>query len=345
MTDEKPAAYSGPTRVLSGIQASGALHLGNYLGALKRFVELQDKGEPCFLFVADLHAITVWQDPALLAAQTREIAAAYLASGLDPKRSTIFPQSAVHAHAELAWIFNCTARLGWLDRMTQFKEKSGQHKERASVGLYTYPVLQAADILVYKATHVPVGEDQKQHLELTRDIAQKFNNDYGAEGFFPLPEPVIQGPATRVMSLRDGSAKMSKSDPSDNSRINLLDTPDQIAGKIRKAKTDAEPLPDTLEALKARPEADNLVGVFAALTDRSKAEVLADYAGQGFGTFKPALADAAVEALRPVTDAMRRLMADPAEIDAVLKDGAGRAAAVADPVVAETKKLVGFWRG
>ena len=343
MTDQKPAAYDGPTRVLSGIQASGALHLGNYLGALKRFVQLQDQGEPCFLFVADLHAITVWQDPAVLTAQTREIAAAYLAAGLDPKRSTIFPQSAVPAHVELAWIFNCVARLGWLDRMTQFKEKSGQHKERASVGLYTYPVLQAADILVYKATHVPVGEDQKQHLELTRDIAQKFNTDFGAQGFFPLPEPVIQGPATRVMSLRDGSAKMSKSDPSDNSRINLLDTADQIASKIRKAKTDPEPLPDNLDELKGRPEADNLVGVFAALTDRTKAQVLADYAGQGFGAFKPALADAAVAALAPVTDAMRRLMADPAEIDRVLKDGAERARAVADPIVAETKALVGFW--
>jgi len=343
MTDPKPALYSGPTRVLSGIQASGALHLGNYLGALKRFVQLQEAGEPCFLFVADLHAITVWQDPAVLTAQTREIAAAYLAAGLDPARSTIFPQSAVPAHVELAWIFNCVARLGWLDRMTQFKEKSGQHKERASIGLYTYPVLQAADILVYKATHVPVGEDQKQHLELTRDIAQKFNTDYAAPGFFPLPEPVIQGPATRVMSLRDGSAKMSKSDPSDNSRINLLDTPDQIASKIRKAKTDPEPLPETLDELKGRAEADNLVGVFAALTDRTKAQVLAEYAGQGFGAFKPALADAAVAALAPVTDAMRRLMADPAEIDRVLKDGAERAKAVAAPIVAETKKLVGFW--
>src|SRR5689334_2110317 len=216
MTDQPPAPYTGPQRVLSGIQASGSLHLGNYLGALKRFVALQNE-MPCLLFVADLHAITVWQEPAVLAAQTREIAAAYLASGLDPKRSIIFPQSAVPAHVELAWIFNCVARLGWLDRMTQFKEKSGAHKERSSVGLYTYPVLQAADILVYKATHVPVGEDQKQHLELTRDIAQKFNNDYEAPGFFPLPDPVIQGPATRIMSLRDGSAKMSKSDESDYS--------------------------------------------------------------------------------------------------------------------------------
>ncbi|MDO1559054.1 tryptophan--tRNA ligase [Brevundimonas sp. 2R-24] len=331
---------------LSGIQASGSLHLGNYLGALKRFVAGQHD-QPTFVFVADLHAITVWQDPALLAAQTREIAAAYLAAGLDPKSAAIFPQSAVRAHTELAWIFNCVARLGWLDRMTQFKEKSGKHKERASVGLYTYPVLQAADILLYRATHVPVGADQKQHLELTRDVAAKFNNDYGAPAgqpdFFPLPEPVIQGPATRVMSLRDGLAKMSKSDPSDLSRINLLDDADAIAAKIRKAKTDPEPLPDTLEALEARPEAKNLVAIYAALADRSEADVLAEYAGQGFGAFKPALAEVAVHALGPVTAEMRRLMNDPAEIDRVLKDGAQRAAAVAEPVLAETRRLVGFW--
>jgi tryptophanyl-tRNA synthetase len=341
MTDQPPARYEGPQRVLSGIQASGSLHLGNYLGALKRFVALQET-MPCFLFVADLHAITVWQEPAVLAAQTREIAAAYLASGLDPKRSAIFPQSAVPAHVELAWIFNCVARLGWLDRMTQFKEKSGAHKERSSVGLYTYPVLQAADILVYKATHVPVGEDQKQHLELTRDIAQKFNNDYEAPGFFPLTEPVIQGPATRIMSLRDGQSKMSKSDPSDNSRINLLDDADAIATKIRKAKTDPEPLPDDLEALKARPEADNLVSIYAALADRTKGEVLAEFAGQGFGAFKPRLADLAVAQLAPVTDAMRRYMADPAEIDRVLKAGTEQARAIADPVVEETRRIVGF---
>jgi tryptophanyl-tRNA synthetase len=341
MTDQAPTPYAGPKRILSGIQASGFLHLGNYLGALKRFNALQSEAET-FLFVADMHAITVWQEPAKLAAQTREIAAAYLASGLDPAKAAIFPQSAVPAHAELAWIFNCTARLGWLDRMTQFKEKTGSHKERASVGLYTYPVLQAADILVYKATHVPVGEDQKQHLELTRDIAQKFNNDFDAAGFFPLPEPVIQGPATRVMSLRDGSAKMSKSDPSDNSRINLMDEADVIASKIKKAKTDPEPLPETLEALKARPEADNLVGVYAALADSTKAEVLAEFAGQGFGAFKPRLADLAVAVLEPVGDAMRRLMADPAEIDRVLKAGAEKARAVADPIVEETKRKVGF---
>lgn len=342
MTDATPE-YAGPRRILSGIQASGALHLGNYLGALKRFVALQDAA-PTFVFVADLHAITVWQDPAVLTAQTREIAAAYIASGLDPARSTIFPQSAVRAHSELAWILNCVARLGWLDRMTQFKEKSGKHKERASVGLYTYPVLQAADILLYKATEVPVGEDQKQHLELTRDIAAKFNTDFGVPGFFPLPEPVIQGPATRVMSLRDGSAKMSKSDPSDQSRINLTDDADTIAAKIRKAKTDPEPLPETVDGLADRPEARNLVAIFAALSDQTREQVIAQYGGQGFGAFKPALAELAVSAMAPVTTEMRRLMDDPAEIDRVLRDGAERAAAIADPVVDEVKRIVGFWR-
>ncbi len=348
MTDHTPApsvpAYGGPRRILSGIQASGALHLGNYLGALKRFVDLQDQGAPLFVFVADMHAITVWQDPDKLTAQTREIAAAYLASGLDPKTAAIFPQSAVRAHAELAWILNCVARLGWLDRMTQFKEKSGKHKERASVGLYTYPVLQAADILLYKATEVPVGEDQKQHLELTRDIAAKFNTDFGVADFFPLPEPLIQGPATRVMSLRDGTAKMSKSDPSDNSRINLTDDADAIAAKIRKAKTDPEPLPETVEGLEGRPEARNLVAIYAALAGLTREAVIAQFGGQGFGAFKPALADLAVASLAPVTAEMRRLMDDPAEIDRVLKDGAERAAAVADPVVDEVKRIVGFWR-
>jgi tryptophanyl-tRNA synthetase len=299
----------------------------------------------CFLFVADQHAITVWQDPAKLAAQTREIAAAYLASGLNPKKATIFPQSAVRAHVELAWIFNCVARLGWLDRMTQFKEKSGKHKERSSIGLYTYPVLQAADILAYKATHVPVGEDQKQHLELTRDIAGKFNNDFDAPGFFPLIEPLIAGPGARVMSLRDGGAKMSKSDPSDYSRINLLDDADAIAQKIKKARTDPEPLPESLEALAERPEADNLVGIYAALAGQTKAEVLAQYAGQGFGqAFKPALVDIAVQAFAPISGEMRRLMAEPGEIDRVLHEGAERARAVADPIVEETRRLVGFWR-
>ena len=329
-------------RVLSGVQPTGALHLGNYLGALVKFVRLQAAAE-CFYFLADLHAITVWQDPDKLTDQMREVAAAFIASGVDPNRAAIFPQSAVPEHAELAWIFNCVARLGWLDRMTQFKEKSGQHKERSSIGLYTYPVLQAADILVYKATHVPVGEDQKQHLELTRDIAQKFNNDFGAQGFFPLTEPVIEGPGARVMSLRDGSAKMSKSDPSDNSRINLLDTADQISQKIRKAKTDPEPLPDTLEALKLRPEADNLVGIYAALSGATKAEVLTQYAGQGFGAFKPALAELTVAKISPIGEEMRRLLADPAEIDRVLLAGVEKARAVAGPVVTDVKRLVGFW--
>jgi tryptophanyl-tRNA synthetase len=341
MTDDAPIAYAGPTRVLSGIQASGALHLGNYLGALKKFVDMQDRRP--FVFVADLHAITVWQDPKKLADQTREIAAAYLACGLDPKVATIFPQSAVVEHAELAWIFNCVARLGWLDRMTQFKEKAGKHRERESVGLYTYPVLQAADILLYKATHVPVGEDQKQHLELTRDIAAKFNHDFGVPGFFPLPDPLIEGPGARVMSLRDGTSKMSKSDASDYSRINLTDDADTILQKVKKAKTDPEPLPDNLEALKARPEADNLVTIYAALAGETKEAVLGRFAGQGFGAFKPALAEVAVAALSPITGELRRLLADPAEVDRVLADGAERAREIAAPVLAEVKAIVGFW--
>lgn len=344
MTDQPPAPYAGPQRVLSGVQPSGNLHLGNYLGALVKFARLQHEIET-LIFVADLHAITVWQDPAKLKDQVREIAAAYLATGLDPKVATIFAQSAVPAHAELAWVFNCVARLGWLDRMTQFKEKAGKHKERESVGLYTYPVLQAADILVYKATHVPVGEDQKQHLELTRDIAQKFNNDFSAPGFFPLPEPVTQGPGARVMSLRDGSAKMSKSDPSDYSRINLTDDADAIAQKVRKARTDPEPLPETAEGLEARPEARNLVGIYAALAGVTEAQVLAEFAGQGFGAFKPKLADLAVEKLGPIGGEMRRLLADPAEIDRVLAAGAERANAIARPILADVKKLVGYWAG
>ena len=344
MTDTT-TAYAGPPRVLSGVQPSGALHLGNYLGALKKFVGLQDQME-CFIFVADLHAITAWQDPAELAGQTREIAAAYLASGLDPKRATIFPQSAVPAHLELAWIFNCVARIGWLDRMTQFKDKAGKHKERESIGLYTYPVLQAADILIYKATHVPVGEDQKQHLELARDIAAKFNHDFDAPGFFPLIEPVIEGPGARVMSLRDGQAKMSKSDPSDNSRINLLDDADAIVQKVRKAKTDAEPLPETVEGLAGRPEADNLVGMFGALAGLTKTQVLEQFGGQGFGQgFKSALAELAAQTVGPIGTEMRRLLGDPAELDRILADGALRARAVAEPTVAETKKIVGFWPG
>ena len=346
MTDLNTAAstpaYAGPQRTLSGVQPSGALHLGNYLGALLKFAKLQHQ-TPTFIFVADLHAITVWQEPAKLAAQTREIAAAYLAAGLDPSKAAIFPQSAVPEHTELAWIFNCVARLGWLDRMTQFKEKSGKHKERSSVGLYTYPVLQAADILVYKATQVPVGDDQKQHLELTRDVAGKFNHDFDAPGVFPLPEPLIQGPGARVMSLRDGSAKMSKSDESDYSRINLTDDADAIAQKIRKARTDAEPLPDNLEDLKLRPEADNLVGIFAALAERTKEDVLGEFAGKGFGAFKPALVEVAVETLGPVTQRMNDYLTDPHEIDSILATGAARARAIARPTVDEVRKLVGFW--
>jgi tryptophanyl-tRNA synthetase len=344
MTEQPPLAYGGPQRVLSGVQPSGALHLGNYLGAIKQFADIQHRMQ-CLFCVVDLHAITSWQDPALLTEQTRSIAAAYLAAGVDPKIATIFPQSAVPAHAELAWILQCVARLGWLDRMTQFKEKSGKHKERASVGLYTYPVLQAADILVYKATHVPVGEDQRQHLELSRDIAQKFNHDFDAPRFFPLPEALVEGPGARVMSLRDGRVKMAKSDASDQSRINLDDSPDVIAAKIRKARTDPAPLPDAVEALERRPEADNLVGLYAALSGRSKAEVLAEYAGQGFGqSFKPALTELVIEALRPVASGMRALAADPAHVDHVLAVGAEKARTLAAPVIAEVKELVGFWR-
>ena len=347
MTDTTaPAAvFAGPPRVLSGVQPSGALHLGNYLGAIAKFVKLQHQMQ-CFYCVVDLHAITAWQDPAQLAAQTREIAAAYLASGVDPQKAVIFPQSAVAAHAELGWIFQCVARLGWLDRMTQFKDKAGKHKERESVGLYTYPVLQAADILLYKATHVPVGDDQRQHLELTRDIAAKFNHDFAAPGFFPLPEALTEGPGARVMSLRDGKAKMSKSDPSDYSRINLLDDADTIVQKVRKARTDTEPLPELVEGLEGRPEADNLVGLFGALAGLTKAQVLTRYAGQGFGqSFKPDLADLMAQTVSPIGAEMRRLLGDPAELDRILADGALRARAVAEPTVAETKKIVGFWPG
>jgi tryptophanyl-tRNA synthetase len=346
MTEQKSAAYAGPKRVLSGVQPSGDLHLGNYLGALVKFVALQDEMQ-CLYCVVDLHAITQWQEPARLTAQTREIAAAYLAAGVDPKKAIIFPQSAVSAHSELAWIFQCVARVGWLDRMTQFKDKGGQHKERVSVGLYTYPVLQAADILIYKATHVPVGQDQMQHLELTRDIAAKFNHDFEAPGFFPLTQPVLEGAgAGLIMSLRDGRVKMSKSDPSDQSRINLTDDADAIAAKVRKARTDPAPLPETPAELKDRPEADNLVGIFAALTGQSKAEVLKTFGGQGFGqNFKPALTEMLVARLAPVSAQMRGYLADPAQIDAILAEGAEQARAIADPILAETKRIVGFWPG
>ncbi len=328
-------------RVFSGAQPSGNLTLGNYLGALRRWVAMQDEGMETIFCVVDLHAITVWQDPEKLTRAIREAAAAYLACGVDPDRSILFNQSRVAAHAQLAWIFNCVARLGWLNRMTQFKDKAGKDREKASVGLYAYPALMAADILAYHATHVPVGEDQKQHVELTRDIAAKFNHDYGTD-FFPLPEPIIEGAATRVMSLRDGSRKMSKSDPSDMSRINLTDDADTISQKIRKARTDPDPLPATIEELAGRPEALNLINIYAALAEKSPAEVVTEFAGQPFATFKPALADVAVAHLSPITRRMSRLMADPAEIDRILARGAERAAEITDPILARTHEIVGL---
>ncbi|WP_417449061.1 tryptophan--tRNA ligase [Kordiimonas sp.] len=329
-------------RVFSGAQPSGNMHLGNYLGAFRNWVKLQDNFE-CIYCVVDMHAITVWQDPAALRAQVREAAAAYIASGVDPEKSILFNQSRVPGHAELAWIFNCVARIGWLNRMTQFKDKAGKNREKASAGLYVYPNLMAADILLYKATHVPVGEDQKQHLELTRDIAQKFNNDYSVE-LFPVVEPVIQGEGTRVMSLRDGSSKMSKSDPSEYSRINLNDDADTIAQKIRKAKTDAELLPAKAEQLVCRAEAQNLVGIYAALMDMSRDEVCAQYEGKGFGDFKKALTDVAVAKLAPITGEMARLQKDEAYIDSVLHSGAERATAIAEPILSEVKDAIGFLR-
>lgn len=327
-------------RIFSGVQPTGNLHLGNYLGAIRNFVGLQNDYE-CIYCVVDLHAITVWQDPKELVGNTREVTAAFLAAGIDPKGSIIFNQSQVSAHAQLAWIFNCISRLGWLNRMTQFKEKAGKHRENASVGLYAYPNLMAADIMAYRATHVPVGEDQKQHLELTRDIAQKFNNDFGVE-LFPIVEPLIFGEATRVMSLRDGSKKMSKSDPSDQSRITFTDTADEISKKIRRAKTDPEELPSETEGLKERPEASNLVGIFAALSNQTSADVLQEFGGRGFGDFKPALAELAIEKLAPISDEMRKLMADPGHIDAVLADGAERARAIAEPILSEVHEIVGL---
>jgi tryptophanyl-tRNA synthetase len=339
------------TRVFSGVQPTGNLHLGNYLGAITRFVALQSEHD-CLYCVVDLHAITVFQDPDELKRNTREVTAAFIAAGIDPKRHIIFNQSQVSGHAELAWIFNCVARIGWLNRMTQFKEKAGKDRENASAGLYVYPNLMAADILLYHATHVPVGEDQKQHLELARDIAQKFNNDFAKTiaragydgGFFPLPEPLIAGPATRVMSLRDGSRKMSKSEESDMTRINLTDDADLIAKKIRKAKTDPEPLPSDVKGLETRPEADNLVGIYAALADTSKEAVLRDYGDASFSKFKDALAELATTRLTPIGSEMKRLMADPVEIDRILDDGAKRAHAIADPILAMTKDIVGFIR-
>ncbi|MGB7322940.1 MAG: tryptophan--tRNA ligase, partial [Albidovulum sp.] len=317
--------------------------LGNYLGAVKRFVEMQNNGVETLYCIVDLHAITTWQDPAKLRHATRELAAGYIASGLDPKRSILFNQSQVPGHAQLAWIFNCVARVGWMNRMTQFKDKAGKHAENASLGLYAYPSLMAADILLYHATHVPVGEDQKQHLELTRDIAAKFNHDFGVE-FFPITEPVIEGAATRVMSLRDGSKKMSKSDPSDASRINLTDDADTIAQKFRKARTDAEPLPESIDGLNDRPEAKNLVNIYAALAEITPQAVVTQYAGQGFGAFKPALADLAVAKLGPIADEMKRLMSDTAEIDRILGDGAERADAIAQPILNQVYDITGMIR-
>jgi len=336
-------------RVFSGVQPTGNLHLGNYLGAIKRFVDLQMKYE-CIFCVVDLHAITVWQEPEELTKNTREVTAAFIACGIDPKKHIVFNQSQVAEHAELAWIFNCVARMGWLNRMTQFKEKAGKDKENASVGLYAYPNLMAADILVYRATHVPVGEDQKQHLELARDIAQKFNNDFAAqitklgleEPFFPLTQPLISGPATRVMSLRDGTKKMSKSDVSDYSRINLTDSADEIAQKIRKARTDPEPLPTTEAALEKRPEADNLVGIYAALADRTRAEVLKEFGDAQFSRFKDALTELSVAKLGPIGVEMKRLVQDPRHIDAILADGSARAQKLAAKTMKHVKDIVGF---
>ncbi len=331
-------------RVFSGIQPSGGLTLGNYLGALKRFVELQDKGIESIYCIVDLHAITVWQEPDKLRHATRELAAAYLACGIDPEKSILFNQSRVPGHAQLGWIFNCVARMGWLNRMTQFKDKAGKNRENASVGLFSYPTLMAADILLYHATHVPVGEDQKQHLELTRDIAAKFNHDYKVD-FFPITEPVIEGPATRVMSLRDGTKKMSKSDPSDMSRINLTDDADTIAQKIRKARTDPDPLPSDVEGLEGRAEAANLVNIYAALSDSTPEAVLREVGGMQFSQFKPKLAELAVEKLSPISAEMARLMQDKAEIDRLLARGAERARAIADPILRRTYEIIGMVGG
>ncbi|MFY9239863.1 MAG: tryptophan--tRNA ligase [Roseovarius sp.] len=329
------------TRVFSGIQPSGDLHLGNYLGAIKRFVQTQESGTQSLYCMVDLHAITVWQDPENLRRATRELCAGFIASGLDPEKSILFNQSQVAEHAQLGWVLSCVARMGWMKRMTQFKDKAGKNAENASLGLFGYPALMAADILIYHATHVPVGEDQKQHLELTRDIAAKFNHDYGVD-FFPMTEPVIEGAATRVMSLRDGSKKMSKSDPSDMSRINMTDDADTIAKKIRKAKTDAEPLPSDLDGLEGRPEARNLVNIYAGLADMSAEDVMRDMGGRAFSEFKPALADLAVDKMAPISEEMSRLMQDTGEIDAILARGAADARAIAAPILKRTYEIVGM---
>ena len=343
-TSSKPSSKpQSKQRVFSGVQPSGDLTLGNYLGAIRNWVDLQNTHETIFC-VVDLHAITVWQDPETLRRSTREVAAGMIASGIDPKKSIIFNQSQVPAHAELAWIFNCVARMGWLNRMTQFKEKAGKHKERASVGLYVYPDLMAADILAYKATHVPVGDDQKQHLELTRDIAQKFNSDYKV-GYFPEVEPLIFGAATRVMSLRDGTAKMSKSDPSDNSRINLTDDRDLIAKKIRKAKTDSGDIPSEAAGLEGRAELKNLMNIFAALSGRGVDDICAQYGGGGFAIFKNDLADLNVEIIGPIAEEMRRLyIDDQSYLDEILRSGAAKAHAISQPILKEIQDIVGFLR-
>jgi tryptophanyl-tRNA synthetase len=340
MTSSPTSSGNTRGRIFSGVQPTGNLHLGNYLGAIRNWVALQDSFESIYC-VVDLHAITVEQDPAQLRQSTREVAASLIAAGISPERAIIFNQSQVPQHSQLAWIFSCVARLGWLNRMTQFKEKAGKNRENARVGLYSYPILMAADILAYRATHVPVGEDQKQHLELTRDIAQSFNQAYDVE-FFPLPEPQILGSATRVMSLRDGASKMSKSDMSDNSRINLTDDRDQIAQKIRKAKTDPDALPSEEAGLEGRPEAQNLVGIYAALAGSSVGAVLAEFGGKGFGDFKPALADLSVEVLSPIGDNMRSLLENVDHIDHILDGGAARAEAIAAPIIDEVNEIVGF---
>ncbi|MGH1413923.1 MAG: tryptophan--tRNA ligase [Pelagimonas sp.] len=338
---QTPPAFT--KRVFSGIQPSGGLTLGNYLGALKRFAEVQEQDYETVFCMVDLHAITVWQDPDKLAHATRELCAGFIASGVDPKKSVLFNQSQVAEHAQLAWIFNTVARMGWMQRMTQWKDKAGKNTQNASLGLFAYPALMAADILLYHATHVPVGDDQKQHVELTRDIAAKFNHDYKVD-FFPITEPVIEGAATRVMSLRDGSKKMSKSDPSDMSRINMTDDADAIASKIRKARTDPEGLPSEAEGLKDRPEARNLVNIYAALANQSVDQVLADVGGKQFSEFKPMLSELAVAKLSPISTEMARLMRDPAEIDAILRDGADQARAIAAPVLERTYEIVGMVR-
>ena len=334
-------------RIVSGIQPTGNLHLGNYLGAIRNWVKMQDEnaaaGGDTLFFLADMHAITVYNDPATLSANTREMAAALIAAGVDPAKAILFNQARVPAHAELAWLLFCTARIGWLNRMTQFKEKSGKNREGASVGLFAYPVLQAADVLLYQASHVPVGDDQKQHLELARDIATKFNTDFGSE-IFTLPDPIIPPAAARIMSLRDGTAKMSKSDPSDMARINLSDDADTIAQKVRKAKTDPEPLPDDPALLADRPEARNLIGIHAALGDETPAAVLARHAGQGFGAFKPVLTERLVETLGPIRDRFQTLRADPAEIDRILEKGAVRATGLAQSTLEATYAALGLCR-